>query len=41
MTQNNHDKNHVNHVNEKTTKYIYVPELQDKHWNDQNVLRSL
>ena len=32
--------NHVNHVNEKTAKYIYVPELQNKHRNDRNVLRA-
>ena len=41
ITQNNHDKNYVNHVNGKTAKYTYVPELQDKHRNDRNALRSL
>ena len=39
--QNNHDKNHVDHVNEKTSKYIYVTELQDKHQNDWNALHLL
>ena len=41
ITQNNHDKNHVNHVSEKTAKYIYVTELQNKHQIDWNALHLL